>query len=131
MVVYMRAMQRSSRPGTFDEEDFDPYRRAWSKPEAIQSMIDWYRALERHPATQSGKGRISVPTLLIWGACDKFLGLKMAKPSIETCDEGRLVILDEATHWVHQEQSGDVNDLLISFLSDESPHSHERVADDQ
>jgi epoxide hydrolase 4 len=114
----IRAMQKSSRPGTFSTSEFEEYRKAWSMPGAMRSMLNWYRALVRHPPMTSGNGRISVPTLLIWGAKDKFLGLEMAQPSIDLCDRGRLVVLDDATHWVQHEDSLRVNDLLVRFLSD-------------
>ena len=114
----VRAMQRSSRPGTFHEQDFEEYRRAWSQPGAIRSMIHWYRALVRYPPGDSAKSRIPVPTLLIWGARDRFLGTELARPSIDLCDEGRLVILDQATHWVQHAEQAQVNELLLGFLSD-------------
>ncbi len=113
----VRVMQRSSRSGTFSDEDFEQYRRAWSKPGAMRSMLNWYRALVRYLPRQSDKGRIQVPTLLIWGARDEFLGSEMAQPSIDLCDDGRLVVLKEATHWVQHEQSLRVDDLLVRFFS--------------
>ena len=115
--LMVRAMQKSSLPGTFDTSDFEEYREAWSKPGAMRSMLNWYRALMRYPPMTSGDGRVSVPTLLIWGAKDKFLGREMAQPSIDLCDEGRLIVFDEATHWVQHEANLLVNDLLIRFFS--------------
>jgi hypothetical protein len=43
------ALTKSSRPGTFSEQDLTAYREAWRKPGAPTAMINWYRAL-RHPA---------------------------------------------------------------------------------
>jgi len=45
--VGARALLRSSRPGTFSDEDLGQYRAAWSQSGAITSMINWYRALFR------------------------------------------------------------------------------------
>jgi pimeloyl-ACP methyl ester carboxylesterase len=42
----------------------------------------------------------------------------MAQPSIELCDEGRLVFLEEATHWVQHEEPETVNQLLIEFFGE-------------
>jgi len=59
--------------------------------------------------------RVSVPTMLIWGIHDTFLGQEMARPSIALCDQGRLELLD-ATHWVPEERPDQVNALLADFL---------------
>ena len=64
--------------------------------------------------------RVTVPTLMIWGAQDAFLGREMAQPSIEMCDNGRLVFIEEATHWVQHEEADRVNELIDSFLRDDS-----------
>ena len=109
----------SSRRGTFTEEDLDQYRTAWSRPGAYNSMLNWYRAFIQLPPERPTNSRISVPTLLIWGARDRFLSIDMAQPSIDKCDHGRLAIIEEASHWVHHEETGRVNDLITEFLQDE------------
>ena len=68
-------------------------------------------------ATVRAKARISVPTLLIWGAKDRFLGREMAEPSIHLCDDGRLVFLEEASHWVQHEEAERVNELITEFAT--------------
>ncbi len=117
--MLVRGLERSSRPGTFHEADFEVYRRAWSQPGAMRSMINWYRALMRYPLRGSSETRIRSPMLFIWGAKDRFLGTEMAQPSLDLCDAGRLVLIDEATHWVQHEESRRVNDLLLGFLSED------------
>lgn len=114
-----RVLKNSSRPGTFSESNLDQYRRAWSRPKAFHSMINWYRAIVQKPPTLPASPRITVPTLLIWGARDKFLGRKMAQPSINLCNNGRLVFIEAATHWVQHEEPQRVNALIGSFLGDE------------
>ncbi|MCI0828367.1 MAG: alpha/beta hydrolase [Chloroflexi bacterium] len=115
-----QAMMGSSRPGTFTETDLDAYRRAWSQPRAYTSMLNWYRALVQRPNPRPANPAISVPTLLIWGAQDKFLGREMAQPSIDLCDDGRLVFIEEATHWVQHEEADRVNKLMDEFLRGDS-----------
>lgn len=113
-----QALKRSSRPGTFSDSDLEQYRRAWSQPNAYRSMLNWYRAIMQRPPTPPANPRISVPTLLIWGAQDRFLGRELAQPSIDLCDDGRLVFIEEATHWVQHEEADRVNELIGSFLRD-------------
>ena len=115
-----RAMRVSSRPGTFTEADLYAYRRAWSQPKAYTSMLNWYRALVQRPLAPPANPAIAVPTLLIWGAQDKFLGREMAQPSIDLCDDGRLVFIEEATHWVQHEEADQVNELIDTFLRGDS-----------
>lgn len=111
-----RSLIQSSRPGTFSPTDLEEYRQAWSEDRAMTTMINWYRAIVQHKPKMSANPRIKVPTLVIWGAKDRFLSLEMAQPSAEMCDEGRLEVIKEATHWVQHEEAERVNKLLIEFF---------------
>ncbi|MFO7536979.1 MAG: alpha/beta hydrolase [Chloroflexota bacterium] len=113
------ALKGSSRPGTFSETDLEQYRRAWSQPGAMTGMINWYRAIMQKRPTSSPNPLIRVPTLLIWGAQDRFLDQEMAQPSVDLCENGRLALIPEATHWVQHEEAEQVNELIITFLNNE------------
>ena len=110
----VRGLRMSSRPETFTETNLQQYRTAWSQPGAFTTMINWYRAALRNPASRQPSVRITVPTLLIWGARDQFLKREMAQPSIDFCDNGRLIFLENATHWVQHEEAQRVIELIIS-----------------
>jgi pimeloyl-ACP methyl ester carboxylesterase len=114
----IRMLKGSSRRGTFTDDDLMAYKQAWSQPGALTAMLNWYRAAVRYQAQAVELGRIRVPTLMIWGVNDIALDRKMAQPSIELCDEGRLVFLEEATHWVQHEEPETVNQLLIEFFGE-------------
>lgn len=111
-----KTLLATSRPGTFTEEDLAVYREAWSRPGALTAMLNWYRAAARHPRRGPAPARIRVPTLLIWGARDRALGRELAESSIERCDDGRLVFVEEATHWVQHEEPERVNRLLVEHF---------------
>ena len=111
-----KALQNTSRKGTFKEEDLQHYRAAWSQPRAMRSMINWYRALVAKPLESTIPNRVTVPTFVIWGAQDQFLGSDLATKSLEYCDDGRGVLLGEATHWVQHEESELVNKHLLNFI---------------
>jgi pimeloyl-ACP methyl ester carboxylesterase len=117
----VRAMRRTSRPGTFSEADFEQYRRAWSEPRAITTMIHWYRAAVRARPPLPESTRVGVPTLQIWGARDPFLDRGMARSNLQRCDDGRLELIEEATHWVQHEEPGRVNRLLLDALAAATP----------
>lgn len=111
-----KLLRNSSRHDTFTHSDLDKYREAWSQPNAFRSMLNWYRSYVRKPPTLPANPRITVPTLLIWGVRDIALGREMAQPSIDLCDDGRLVFIEEATHWVQHDAADRVNELIYSFL---------------
>ncbi|MER2079862.1 alpha/beta fold hydrolase [Psychrobacillus psychrotolerans] len=114
-----KALVSSSRKGTFSEEELQNYRTAWSQPGAMRSMINWYRALVANYTSSDVPSRVTVPTFLIWGAKDQFLGSELASKSLEFCENGRGVLLGEATHWVHHEEPERVNQLILDFIDQE------------
>jgi pimeloyl-ACP methyl ester carboxylesterase len=62
--------------------------------------------------------RVSVPTLILWGVHDIALSRRMARPSLDYCEDGNLIFFPDATHWVQREQADEVNHHLIDFLFD-------------
>ena len=111
-----RSIRRVGRPDAFSDEEIVEYRRAWSQPGAITAMLNWYRAIIQKPPQRLPSPRITVPTLIIWGRQDAMLEQEMAQLSVELCDDGRLVFIDEATHWVQHEEAERVNQLISDFL---------------
>jgi epoxide hydrolase 4 len=110
-------MRRSARSGSFSDEDLEAYREAWGQPRAFTSMINWYRAVVRNSLRMSRSSRVTVPTLMIWGVKDVALDRSMAQPSIDRCDEGQLLFLEQATHWVQHDEPQKVKKLLLDFLA--------------
>jgi epoxide hydrolase 4 len=115
---FLRFMQRDAKPGSFSDADLEQYRAAWSKPGAMRSMINYYRAIIQQPRSQIQDIRVHKPTLMIWGARDRYLSKEMAQPSIDLCDNGRLVMINDATHWVQHDAAAQVNSLLIDFFKE-------------
>ena len=111
-----KGLIKSSRRGTFSETDLKQYQEAWSKKNALRSMINWYRAAFRTMFEKSVKSYIDIPTLLIWGMKDFALISDMAQPSIDLCRKGRLVFIEEASHWVQHEEPDRVNSLIKDYL---------------
>lgn len=112
----VKTLRATSRPGTFTDEDLTRYREAWAQPGALTGMLSWYRAALRRPPRLEPSLRVTVPTLLLWGARDRALLSDMAPLSIDLCDDGRLVTFEEATHWVQHEEPDRVNGLLVDFF---------------
>ena len=56
-------------------------------------------------------------TLVIWGKRDHALEFNMVQPSVDLCDDGQLLMIEHATHWVQHDASARVNAALVAFLS--------------
>ncbi len=113
----VQMLTAGSRPGSFSAEDLDQYRQAWWRKGAFTAMLSWYQAAFQLPPDTSGDLRIRVPTLMLWGARDIALGREMAQPSLDLCDQGRLVFFEESSHWVQLDEAEAVNKHLVEFFS--------------
>lgn len=111
------ALQLTSRPGTFSSGDLQQYRRAWGQPGALKAMLNWYRALLRRPPPYPDNPYVAVPTLILWGCRDRFLGTELARASAALCVKGRLVLFRGATHWLQHEEAQQVNQMILGFIS--------------
>ena len=106
-----RSLTASSAPGTFSDDDLDRYTAEWARPGALTAMLDYYRALRHKPRRRPA--RVRPRTLVIWGGKDRFLSRAAFDASLEMCDDGTGLWVDEATHWVHLEQSARVADATL------------------
>jgi pimeloyl-ACP methyl ester carboxylesterase len=111
------ALLHGSRSDAFTPADFDQYRQAWSQPSAITAMINWYRAMIQKRRVKLPDPRVHVPVLVIWGKQDVALSFEMAQPSVDLCDDGRLVVFEHASHWVQHDEPERVNELLLEFVN--------------
>jgi pimeloyl-ACP methyl ester carboxylesterase len=121
-----RMMKGSGRRGanpTFSHADLEEYAGAWGQPGALTGALNWYRAVFRqslHQPLNPDKivpRRVTVPTLMLWGKNDVALSAEMAQPSIDLCDQGRLVFYENATHWVQHDEAEAVTGELVAFFS--------------
>jgi epoxide hydrolase 4 len=53
---------------------------------------------------------------MMWGMKDVVLGHRMARPSMDYCEDGKLVFFPDTTHWV-QLDAQEVNELLIKLVN--------------
>jgi pimeloyl-ACP methyl ester carboxylesterase len=109
-------MRRSGKPNAFTDGDIEKYKEAWSQSGAVTAMLNWYRAAVRYQPEIKNGMRVHIPTLILWGVKDFALSRRMARPSLDYCDEGNLIFFPDATHWVQHEEADEVNHSLIDFL---------------
>jgi pimeloyl-ACP methyl ester carboxylesterase len=111
-----QAIQSTARKGVVSADDVAAYRQAWSQKGALTAMINWYRAFYSRRFPDMESYRIKVPTMLIWGMRDIYGEPELVEASIKMCDDGRMVRLNNATHWILADEPERVNELLLEFL---------------
>ena len=116
-----RMLVGSGRKSTFTAQDLVEYKKAWSQPGAMTGMLNWYRSVFRRGVRyafgeKSPARRVKVPTLILWGKLDVALSEEMVQPSVDLCDNGKVVLFEKSTHWVQHDEADAVNRNLIEFL---------------
>jgi epoxide hydrolase 4 len=109
-------MGASAHPNTFEPGALERYAEAWRKPGALSAMLNYYRALRERPAGGATPARLAPPTLILWAGEDSFLERHVAEAGLALCDDGHLVVIDGASHWLHIEQPDMINAEIIGFL---------------
>jgi pimeloyl-ACP methyl ester carboxylesterase len=106
------------RRGAFTEEDVRHYQEAISQPGALTAALNYYRALFRQSWREWSKPipSITIPTLVIWGEQDPYLGLPLLKGLEEWVPNVRVERVPDASHWIQVDAPEQVNRLMIEFL---------------
>lgn len=111
-----RAMAESSATGTFTDDDFRRYRRAWSRAGSFTAMLNWYRAALRY-RPDIPEATVEMPTRVIWGQSDRFLPWYLGRQSADLCPDATMALVDDASHWVHHEFPARVVDEIREHLA--------------
>ena len=117
---FFRNFLRAAHPDAYTAQDIERYIEAWSQPGAATGMINYYRFSVRqspkHAAAQIHPTK--VPTLVIWGQRDRFLGAELAEPDHDDVPNlERVERLPNASHWVHHDEPERVTQLLVDFFA--------------
>jgi pimeloyl-ACP methyl ester carboxylesterase len=110
------AVTDTAVPGTVGEAELAYYREAWSQPGALTATLNWYRGIWRKTLLPPKDYRIRVPTLMIWGMRDRYGEPDLARASVRLCDQGELVLLENATHGIQHDEPERLNAMLLDFL---------------
>ncbi len=118
------ALLESGSTAAFSPVDIERYRASWRAAESLSGLINWYRAAGLHPAdllsgSVTDNERVDLTTLIVWGEEDTALSPDLAPMSRQYCPGGRVERFPAATHWVHQEESEAVTELLLDHLTTE------------
>ena len=107
-----------TRPDAFTELDIDRYIAALSRPWALASALNYYRAAARfRPRRSPGySSRIEAPTMLVWGDRDRYLGRGLSEGLERWVPNLTVEHLPEASHWVLADAPEEVEQLVVNFL---------------
>jgi pimeloyl-ACP methyl ester carboxylesterase len=101
----------------FPDRELQVYADAASRPGALRSMINYYRALLRTgDAREIGDGMVDIPTLMIWGEEDAAIDIRCTDGTEEWVPDFELHRLPGVSHWVQQEAPEKVNAILREWL---------------
>jgi epoxide hydrolase 4 len=110
------------KPAGLDEATQAEYEKAWGQPGAIDSGLNYYRAMDypiAPPPADLAPGVIRTKTLVIWGMKDPYIVqanvdsplLKQLVPNLT------IRKVPNADHWVNHEASKDVSNYIREFIS--------------
>lgn len=61
--------------------------------------------------------KVKPKTLILWGSADSFLLPALAFDSAKECQDARVIIIQNASHWLQQHEPVAVNKAIVDFLS--------------
>jgi pimeloyl-ACP methyl ester carboxylesterase len=99
-----RRYESSIAPGAWETLAAARFRRPGAQPPAA-------------PSSQRAYERVTVPALVVEGACDKLLPPGWAKEIADQLPDGRSTVIEGAGHCPQLERSADVNAVLLEFLT--------------
>ncbi len=104
----------------FSAEDIEVFADALKQPGALSAAMRYYRNIywPNWFLTWPDRNlRVSCPTQFIWGREDRAVRLPFMEEAAEYVDDLQQVIIDNAGHWVQQEQPAQVTAAMLEFLA--------------
>jgi haloalkane dehalogenase len=101
-----------------DERAADEYWKAFSTAAGRRGMLELYRSFDLHELEpyQERLAGLGVPTLILWGEQDEYLPRDYASRFASQIPGAKLVLLNEARHFLFEDEPQRCADELIDFL---------------
>jgi pimeloyl-ACP methyl ester carboxylesterase len=123
------AIARAIRGGShvreaWPREELDHYRAAFATKESAAAALAYYRTAVRHARAErreAARSPIAAPVLILWGARDRFVGLRTVSPErlrpyLAPGNVPELRVHDDAGHFLQNEAPDWVNRELLRWL---------------
>jgi len=97
---------------------------SWFGFETWTKMFSYYRAMDYPPPKAEDMPTdfvIEVPTQVLWGTQDKFLGISLTKDMDELVPNHRVILFDQADHWLnhHVDVTPVVREFVLNHINTE------------
>lgn len=112
----LRRTLAKAKENPYGEQDFAKYLAAWRIDGAMTAMLNWYRAMLRHPV-QSSQQLVKPPVRIIWGTADHALSTPLGPLSLKQCERGELIPLEGVSHWAPRERPREILGLIQEFFT--------------
>lgn len=101
-----------------DESTVSRYTHWWLGAEGRNRLIRNARALDNRDLTnlQPPVAQLTTPTLILWGAQDRFLDRQPAQALCTAMSNCQFALIEQAGHFLLDEQPGSVSARIIDFL---------------
>lgn len=101
----------------------EAYKYTFSRKEDWTGPLNYFRnlpfnRLKNASSTKNDINKVKVPTLLLTGSSDNCVSLESIVRSTDFVEQFMLKIVDNSSHFPHQQRPDQVNQLLLSFLID-------------
>ena len=105
------------------EEALDEYWKGFGGDTRRQGHLELYRSgeFEKLEPYDGCLARLALPTLIMWGAQDRFAGVNMAHRFRDEVPGAELVVFDDAGHFVWEDEPARTADTLVEFLGRRVP----------
>ena len=96
----------------------DEYWKAYGDEDRRRSQLDLYRSgdFSKLEPYDGGLAKLGVPAVIVWGALDEFAPVGGAYRFHKQMPEARLVVLDDAGHFVMEDDPDRVGTEVRTFL---------------
>jgi haloalkane dehalogenase len=103
----------------FSDEDVEYYWRPFAEGRGREATLEFYRSMDFEKlAPYEGKlAELGVPTLLVWGAEDKFAPLSGAKRFVREIPGAKLIAIEGAGHFVFDQEPERTTREVVDFLT--------------
>lgn len=108
--------QTAVRKEAFTDADLRIYARAIAQPGAMRAAVNYYRAFVRWGFWLPYKP-IDAPTLMLWGLEDIALSKELTYGTDQFVRDFRIHYIPNCGHWVQNEASAEVNQVMLNFLT--------------
>jgi haloalkane dehalogenase len=105
------------------EDSIEEYWKGFSSDERRHAQLELYRSgdFEKLEPYEGCVAALGVPTLVMWGGQDRFASARMARRFHDEIDGSELVVLDEAGHFVWEDEPEATTRALVDFLERRVP----------